>query len=67
MKVKIKVTYNLKDTDDRERLEKFINKKMELLGAKFYAQGTDLVSQERDMCYDLTIPYIKPKRVIQVL
>lgn len=60
-KVTIKVTYNLKDTNDRERVDRIIYEKMGLIGVNFYAEGCELETQERDICYDFEIPNILVK------
>ena len=52
MKVKIKVTYEggISNEKDQE-----IQKKMRAIGAEWYAQGTDLRTGERDLCFDLEL------------
>lgn len=60
-KVKIKVTYNLKDTNDVDRVDRIIYEKMGLIQAEFYASGCELDNQERDLCYDFEVPNLLPK------
>jgi len=50
MKKTIRVIY---DGGLDEKLDKLIRKTMEGIGAKWYAQGYDLTSNERDICFDL--------------
>lgn len=50
MKVKIKVTYEGGISNERDQA---IQKKLESIGAEWYAQGTDVRTGERDLCFDL--------------
>jgi len=50
MKKIIRVIY---DGGLDEKPDKLIRKTMEGIGAKRYAQGYDLTSNERDVCFDL--------------
>lgn len=51
-KVKIKVTY---DGELDTEIDNKMHKIMEVIGAKWWAQGYDLVDNVRDIAYDLEI------------
>lgn len=57
MKARIKVTYNLTDETRKEvrKIDKKIKEKIESIGGEWYAQGTDLTTNIRDICFDLEI------------
>lgn len=55
MKAKIKVTYDTKQKENLERLEKIIAKKMEKIGAKFYGSGFNHKTGIRDLVYEIEI------------
>jgi len=52
MKAQIKITY---PGPLNVEVDKKITKAMELTGAKWWAQGTNLSSNERDICFDLEV------------
>ena len=55
--VKIKVTY---DSDLNQELDDKIRSAIEGIGGKWYAQGTDLTTGIRDICFDyLPVPNLR--------
>jgi len=52
MKTKIKITYPAPMDSEKDST---ITKLMESIGAKWYAQGTNLIEKERDICFDLEV------------
>lgn len=54
MKTNIKVTYPGKVVVD-DKFDERIRKLIESIGGKWYAQGYDLTSDIRDICFDLEV------------
>jgi len=57
MKIKIKVEYDLKTVKPKKvrDLDKIITEKIESIDGVWYAQGTNLETNIRDICFDLQI------------
>jgi len=53
MKCKIKVTY---PAPVNKNVDEKIWAKLANVGARWYAQGTDLTKGVRDVCFDLDVP-----------
>lgn len=52
MKAKIKVSY---PAPINEKAEQFIADQMKLIGARWYAQGTNLIANIREIFFDMDV------------
>ena len=58
MKCKIKVTY---PSPVNKNVDEKIREQLASVGAHWYAQGTDLTTGLRDMCFDIVCDHCEPK------
>ncbi len=54
MEIKIKVTYETNGKVDRD-IDSAIQEKIASIGGKWYAQGMELRTHVRDICFDLEL------------